>query len=229
MTDASRRLVGASCFLAALWVLVYWLWQPARPGVSFARADNAEPALTPDPGSADAPAIQERAQTPAVRDPLDPSGPQAAPPAAPLSPGPSLLDPTPSVPVFRDYTIREGDTFESIAARELGSRALHEAIARANPLKDPRRLRVGEVIRLPLDPQNVQGPGAAPGSPVQEAVAQGPVTYTVEPGDSLSKISQLFYGTVRHADLIFRANRDVLRSVDDVRAGQVIRIPPRPE
>jgi nucleoid-associated protein YgaU len=238
MTDAGRRLVGAGCFLAGLWVLVYWLWQPVRPTVSFAgEGEVAEP--KPAPREASRGDDGPRGPQP-VRDPLEidqgsttSSSPVSSPPPAALSPGPDLSQPPPGVPLFRDYTIREGDTFEAVALRELGSRRLADAIARANPLKDPRRLREGDVIRLPLDPANIQGgPPATPGqevAPVREAVEAGWVTYTVEDGDTLSAISQLFYGTVRHANLIFEANRDQLRSVNSVRAGQVIRIPPRPE
>lgn len=238
MTDANRRLVGATCFLAALWVLVYWLWQPAPPGITFAGGPapaSRLPAAPPD-RMASEPSDRSRPSQAApspIRDPLEEGS------AQPLTPGPRPTAPQPSLPTFRDYTIREGDTFERIAARELGSASLAEAIARANPLKDPRRLRIGEVIRLPRDPTITLGPtspsGNAPGTPetsptpgARQAVANGPITYTVEAGDSLSRISQLFYGTVRHASLIFEANRDQLRSMDDVRAGQVIRIPPKP-
>ncbi len=247
MTDGSRRLVGATCFLAALWVLVYWLWQPARPAISFARPEPEEP---DPPRVHDREAVREpEVESPVVirqgqasgpgssgasiRDPLD----TPVVPNQRLAAGADLTGGTPSVPMFRDYTIRDGDTFETIAARELGSRTHVDAVARANPLKDPRRLRVGDVIRLPLDPANIQGgPAPRPGQPgqpaepgVRQAVANRELAYTVEPGDSLSKISQLFYGTVRHADLIFQANRDQLRSVDDIRAGQTLRIPPKPE
>jgi nucleoid-associated protein YgaU len=50
-------------------------------------------------------------------------------------------------------------------------------------------------------------------------------TYTVKPGDSLSKISQEFYGHPGAYKRIFEANRDQLRDPDHIRAGQTLKIP----
>lgn len=226
MTDGSRRLAGAACFLAAIWIIVYWLWQPGPPPISYdrSRPDTDHTPIAPQPV---APRVSVPTVAPQGGTIVDPLVRADRPPAS--SPAPSQAEP----PRFREYTIRDRDTFEGIARRELGSPAHAEAIARANPLKDPRRLREGDVIRLPLDPTNIQGtspaPSPEPAAEARTAAATSEVTYTVASGDSLSKISQLFYGTSRHVDLIFEANRDRLRSVHDVRAGQVIRIPARPE
>lgn len=240
MTDAGRRLVGATCFLAALWVMVYWLWQPSPPAISFERDPaHADPPATGWPAtelnagaSATRPAPDVGPASPpraAIRDPLGPARtePRQPPPRRGSEEAPD------STPGFRLYTVRAQETFESIALRELGSRSLAQAIARANPLKDPRRLQIGDVIRLPADPANIEGsppvPGTtAPQAPSQQAASATSITYTVEPGDTLSEVSRLFYGTTRHAELIFEANRDRLRSINDVRAGQVIRIPQKP-
>jgi nucleoid-associated protein YgaU len=50
-------------------------------------------------------------------------------------------------------------------------------------------------------------------------------TYTVKPGDSLSKISREFYGDVNQYEKIFEANRDKLSDPDKIRAGQELVIP----
>lgn len=50
-------------------------------------------------------------------------------------------------------------------------------------------------------------------------------TYTVQPGDTLGKISKRFYGTSRRYMEIYNANRDVLRSPSQVEVGQTLRIP----
>ncbi|MEO6589131.1 MAG: LysM peptidoglycan-binding domain-containing protein [Pyrinomonadaceae bacterium] len=50
-------------------------------------------------------------------------------------------------------------------------------------------------------------------------------TYTVQPGDTLSKISIRYYGTSRRYMEIYDANRDVLSSPTSVKVGQVLRIP----
>ena len=49
--------------------------------------------------------------------------------------------------------------------------------------------------------------------------------YTVQPGDSLSKIAQKFYGNASDYHKIFEANRDQLSDPDHVRAGAELVIP----
>ncbi len=52
-----------------------------------------------------------------------------------------------------------------------------------------------------------------------------PKTYTVQPGDTLSKISKHFYGEAGKYMKIFEANRDKLSSPDLIKVGQVLTIP----
>jgi nucleoid-associated protein YgaU len=50
-------------------------------------------------------------------------------------------------------------------------------------------------------------------------------TYTVKSGDTLSKISQQFYGDAGKYQQIFEANRDKLNDPDKIQVGQVLTIP----
>jgi nucleoid-associated protein YgaU len=50
-------------------------------------------------------------------------------------------------------------------------------------------------------------------------------TYTVQAGDTLSKISQQFYGNSTNYMQIFEANRDQLKNPDQIRPGQTLKIP----
>lgn len=50
-------------------------------------------------------------------------------------------------------------------------------------------------------------------------------TYVVEPGDTLTSISRKVYGTTGRWRDIFEANRHILRSENDLRVGQILRIP----
>ena len=50
-------------------------------------------------------------------------------------------------------------------------------------------------------------------------------TYTVQPGDSLSKIAKQFYGNPNEYNRIFEANRDKLNDPNKIQAGQVLTIP----
>jgi nucleoid-associated protein YgaU len=50
-------------------------------------------------------------------------------------------------------------------------------------------------------------------------------SYTVQKGDTLSKISKQFYGDANAYKKIFDANRDQLKDPDKIQPGQVLRIP----
>ena len=50
-------------------------------------------------------------------------------------------------------------------------------------------------------------------------------TYTVKPGDTLSKISKQFYGNANDYMRIFNANKDKLKDPDHVNIGQELKIP----
>lgn len=82
------------------------------------------------------------------------------------------------------YTVRQGDTLYSIAARCGRS---FEALLEANPgLADPGRISIGQELTIPDDGSQVEaGAPAEPGSPAAPAAG----TYTVEPGDSMAGIA----------------------------------------
>ena len=50
-------------------------------------------------------------------------------------------------------------------------------------------------------------------------------TYTVKPGDTLSKIAQEFYGQANAYNRIFEANRDKLSDPNKIQVGQQLVIP----
>ena len=67
-------------------------------------------------------------------------------------------------------------------------------------------------------------------APQQKAAAVGGAatggqTYTVKSGDTLSKISQQFYGSANEYMRIFYANRDTLSDPDKIQPGQQLIIP----
>jgi nucleoid-associated protein YgaU len=70
---------------------------------------------------------------------------------------------------------------------------------------------------------DIQAPAAA------AAAASGPSTtartYTVQSGDSLSKISKEFYGNANQYMKIFEANKDKLADPDKIKAGMQLVIP----
>jgi nucleoid-associated protein YgaU len=58
-------------------------------------------------------------------------------------------------------------------------------------------------------------------SPAQQAVF-----YTVQRGDTLSKIAKAHYGDAMKYPVIFEANRPMLTDPDKIYPGQALRIPP---
>jgi nucleoid-associated protein YgaU len=72
---------------------------------------------------------------------------------------------------------------------------------------------------FPVDP-SLASAGTRP-----KAQASGPQTYTVKPGDTLSKISKQFYGNPNDYMRIFNANKDKLKDPNRIEAGQEIKIP----
>ena len=93
---------------------------------------------------------------------------------------------------------------ESIAQSRLGSPIMDSSdfgVNSSNPLDDT------ELEDSSIDPRLV------------------PKTYTVQSGDTLSKISKRFYGTVNRWNDIYQANRDRLSSARSLRVGQELLIP----
>ena len=60
---------------------------------------------------------------------------------------------------------------------------------------------------------------------VDANVPAAAVTYTVQGGDTLSKISKQFYGNPNQYMKIFEANKDKLSDPDKIKPGQVLSIP----
>jgi nucleoid-associated protein YgaU len=61
------------------------------------------------------------------------------------------------------------------------------------------------------------GPAGTPSAPMK--------SYTVQKGDTLSKIAKQFYGEANEYRRIFDANRDQLKDPDKIQPGQVLKIP----
>ncbi len=233
MGDGGHRYVGAFLLLVLVWIGVFWWWEPSgREAVTFEPPVAATPPLRAGEITIDEPGRLVMPSSPLIPADANDAGVEETPvddasradaPAGEESPDGTAAGGV-IAPTFRDVVIRRGDTYASIARRELGSSSLAGAIARANPLKDPRRLRVGETLRVPTDPSNIQGKPI--GDAGEEAAASPMIEYTVQRGDTLGGIARRFYGSSRFAEVIFEANRDRMRSMDTVRLGQVLMIPP---
>jgi nucleoid-associated protein YgaU len=77
------------------------------------------------------------------------------------------------------------------------------------------------------DFSNVQSGGSSTAPKAPDAAPPKVESYTVEKGDSLSKIAKRIYGDANEWKKIFEANRDQIRDPDLIHPGQVLKIPPR--
>ena len=168
-----------------------------------------------------------------------PAGSGAAPPAGgtPPASGPGTLGANTPVPGTgvrpapptggMDYTIRDGDTFMTIAEEYFGDRNKWGLIAKENPTVDPTKLAIGQKIRLPA-----RGAASAPlTAPPPPSVPAGATLHTVVDGDTLASLADRYYGTKAEAAWrrIYDANKAAIGADPGrLKTGQKLVIPPKP-
>lgn len=158
---------------------------------------------------------------PGTADPVEPE-PETEPEEVTPEPEPEPEPPRRETgPTPRTYTVQAGDTFASIALQIYGEERAWFEIAQANPSVDPKRLQVGQVISLPNLADTEREPEeTTPPAPGQDQ------TYTVRPGDNLSRIAKRFYGDTEKWDLIYARNREKIgQRPDRLKVGMKLIIP----
>ena len=115
---------------------------------------------------------------------------------------------------FGTWTVRQGDTFISIAEEWFGDKSKWTLIANANPGVDSSDLDIGQKLRIP--PRD---------SVLQVDVADGGV-HVVASGENLSQISQAYYGKAKYWRKIYEANRQLIGdSPEDLEVGMKLVMP----
>lgn len=139
-------------------------------------------------------------------------------------------------PVTR-YTVRNGDSLARICRVHYGDSSLAAALAAANNLANPNSIIAGDVVLLPAE-SVLRGGRAAPassrdsnrtGQPGSTGGTPANWTYVVKGGDALSRIVARHYPG-RASDDVYRQIRRLnpeLTSIDALREGQSLRMPPR--
>ena len=134
-----------------------------------------------------------------------------------------------SAPRSGVYVVRKGDTLASISRRIYGNERMIHALERANPGLDPRRMRIGQKIRLPH--HGTVSAAARHRTSRRRGYAssaRGGRTYVVRAGEDLSGIARKFYHNPGLWKKIYDANRRVIgSSPNKLRAGERIVIPAR--
>lgn len=98
-----------------------------------------------------------------------------------------------------------------------------------NPLKQLIAAAATEdqIINEPDMPEPAQSyaPPVEQVAPPAPAAKLAPKTYVIQKGDTLSKISQKFYGTTKKWKSIYDANRDKINNINNLKVGTQIVIP----
>ncbi len=144
-------------------------------------------------------------------------GPNAAKSVAPSKPaiagGPPM------------HEIVSGDTLSSIASTYLGSSAKWKQLVEWNPGITPETLKIGQMILVSRQLGDPAPAASEPTTPVVTDDAPRPGTYEVQRGDTLSGIASKVMGSIKYTDDLYNANRDILKSKNDLKVGQTLKIP----
>ncbi|MEO1278395.1 MAG: LysM peptidoglycan-binding domain-containing protein [Planctomycetota bacterium] len=158
--------------------------------------------------------------------------------ATPFS-GLAQLDNAPGSPVSREastervvvqHHVQVNESLYKIAERYYGDGNKWQRIAEDNSDRVGRNgsVREGVMLRV-FDPTRnrpvASSKPARRSQPTQPKPTGGPLTYTVQSGDTLGEISQKLLGTIRRQHELIALNREVLSDPDRLRAGMVLKLP----
>ncbi|MDD3580427.1 MAG: septal ring lytic transglycosylase RlpA family protein [Desulfobacca sp.] len=123
------------------------------------------------------------------------------------------------------YVVQEGDNLYTIC-QKLGI-SDHHTLARANGLDNPDLLKIGQVLKLPSQPQagpsptSYQPPVRLANQPKDTNASSQVCQYVVQPGDTLAKISR----DVGIQNPLALASLNQLSDPDHLAIGQVLKLP----
>ena len=229
MANPTTRFGGGFLALAAIWIGVYWVWEPGQNAkVSFASDPMSGGYDSPSAATTHPTQIDPSRSSETLLGDAQPQIPNAEIPRSDATSRTEHKDVTKTgstviPPAYREYTVQKYDTFESISKKFYGTTRYANAVIGANPYVSPTSLQVGRTLRVPIDPENVQG--RLIDSHAKATVDPEFIEYVVVRGDTLSEISQRFYGSMRYAKEIYNANISTMKSMDDLHVGQNLRIP----
>ncbi len=141
-------------------------------------------------------------------------------PLAPLAPLPGDADMGPTVdiagPSFETYTVKKGDSLWAISARKNVS--LSDLYA-ANGLSKNSVLKVGQVIKIPVEGSSVRVDTVTPDTYQPTTLNSATISHKVRSGDTLSRIAKKYDTTIGG---IKAANG---KTSDVIRVGETLIIP----
>lgn len=138
---------------------------------------------------------------------------------------------------MKQYKVEPGDNLSRIARKAMGAdtKANRDAIIKANPAlaADPNKVIIGQTYNIPVVAANPPAvtPVATPVATDRTAVAPRPTPvvteniYTVQPGDTLTRIARDQVGDPTAMAAIKELNRDLVKNWDVLQVGTKLRLP----
>ncbi len=126
------------------------------------------------------------------------------------------------VPEYTSHKVQKGESLSMIAKKYYGDFKKYDVIARYNQIEDVTRVSPGQIIKIP----NLAGMTAMQGSSDAGRKATGFVWHTIEPGQSISRLAQIYYGDYKQFHLIARYNG--MEDATRVAVGDKVKVPKIP-
>ena len=229
-------LLSLASILVLFLVLTFVGRQPeSREEIVRAAAGGASELAANDPARSGAPGRDSR------RWPSRPP-PNAERSEPPAQPGPAAGNAAQARPPL-SHVVRQGETLSGIAAKYLGSSRRWPELVAANAPLDPLKLRIGKVLRIPdsrrkpLPGADTRAAEADSGSAPEPKQSERPKATTrsvpvssarehvVKAGDTLSSISNKYYGDYMQWKRIYRANRKQIPDARQLEVGTILTLP----
>ncbi|HEV7301865.1 MAG TPA: LysM peptidoglycan-binding domain-containing protein [Tepidisphaeraceae bacterium] len=139
----------------------------------------------------------------------------------------------------REYTVKAGDSYYTIAREVYGDSHFYPHIQRANPDLVPTKIRAGMKINLP-DPTTVKpnlnaslvntattGDVTSNRNASNRKTVVGPNEYRVQNDENLYRIAVKLYGTPKKMDEIYELNKAKIgNDPSKLKVGAVLKLPP---
>ncbi|MBX3387435.1 MAG: LysM peptidoglycan-binding domain-containing protein [Phycisphaeraceae bacterium] len=232
MSDGPGRLFGVLCVLAGVWIGTYWLWEPSKPRTT---VDESEPVRIEG--------LESIPITPPPVEPVRPPIPAAGTNGGAATPSPVRMVTRVEPPEYREYVVQPGDDWAKISRKFFGDASKARVLTRHNPLVSPDLLRPGTTLRIPIDPDNVQGKvvevavpapegasAASPTPPTPEDRSAKPAApagrrHVIKRDETLWGIARQYYGKGTMWRVIAEANTERIPDPNNPPVGVEIVIP----
>jgi nucleoid-associated protein YgaU len=116
-----------------------------------------------------------------------------------------------------------------LAEKYYGDKRKSDVISKANPLVDPRAMKIGTKLVIPAAPS--ASPAKVPTTPAiaPATAANGEKTHVVMAGDTLAGLARTYFGDATMAPYIYETNKALIGSDPDaLKVGMKLVIPKKP-